>query len=35
MANKFLCVMAGYDNKTEKSLSNIQKILYGKGYVGN
>jgi 2'-5' RNA ligase len=34
MENKFICVMAGYDDKTEISLVNIQKKLYERGYVG-
>lgn len=31
---KFLCVMAGYDSATEQRLSEWQKLLYAKGYVG-
>jgi 2'-5' RNA ligase len=32
--DKFLCVMAGYDDNTEKQLSDIQNKLYEKGFVG-
>jgi 2'-5' RNA ligase len=35
MKDKFLCVMAGYDDNTEKKLSDIQNNLYEKGFVGN
>lgn len=35
MKDKFLCVMAGYDDNTEKKLSDIQNKLYEKGFVGN
>lgn len=34
MDNKFLCVMAGYDDNTEKHLAIIQKKLYEKDFVG-
>ena len=33
--NKFLCVMAGYDSATETRLSEWQKLLYDRGYVGD
>jgi hypothetical protein len=35
MKDKFLCVMAGYDDNTENKLSDIQNKLYEKGFVGN
>lgn len=35
MRDKFLCVMAGYDETTEKLIVDIQQKLYDKGYVGN
>lgn len=35
MKDKFLCVMAGYDDNTEKILSEIQNKLYEKGFIGN
>ena len=35
MANdKFLCIMAGYDNATEARLSALQQRLYDAGFVG-
>ncbi len=34
MKDKFLCVMAGYDQQTEERLASIQNSLYAKGYVG-
>lgn len=34
MKNKLLCVMAGYDDDTEKYLSEIQNKLYEKGFRG-
>lgn len=34
MEDKFLCVMAGYDEPTEKELVALQRKLYDKGYVG-
>lgn len=34
MDKKFLCVMAGYDETTEKYLAGIQQKLYDKGYIG-
>ncbi len=34
MKDKLLCVMAGYDDKTEKYLSEIQEKLYEKGFRG-
>ena len=35
MENKFLCIMAGYDDNTERQLSEIQNKLYEKGFCGN
>lgn len=34
MTNKALYVLAGYDDKTEKYLSNIQNKLYEHGFIG-
>ena len=34
MENKFLCVMAGYDDETENYLAGIQKKLYAVGLTG-
>lgn len=34
MENKFLCLMAGYDNDTENHLAGIQKKLYAVGLTG-
>jgi 2'-5' RNA ligase len=34
MENKFLCVMAGYDDETEKHLAGIQQKLYDVGLTG-
>ena len=34
MENKFLCVMAGYDDDTENYLAGIQKKLYAVGLTG-
>ncbi len=34
MSDKALYVLAGYDDKTEKHLSNIQNKLYEHGFVG-
>jgi len=34
MDNKFLCVMAGYDDTTEEHLASIQNKLYEKDFVG-
>ncbi len=34
MKDKFLCVMAGYDDDTEKKLSEIQDKLLDNGFVG-
>ena len=34
MDKKFLCVMAGYDEATEKYLAGIQQKLYDRGYIG-
>ena len=34
MENKALYIMAGYDDKTEKYLSNIQNNLYERGFIG-
>ena len=34
MENKFLCLMAGYDDDTEKHLAGIQKKLYAAGFTG-
>ena len=34
MENKFLCLMAGYDDHTEHYLSGIQKKLYAVGLTG-
>lgn len=34
MENKFLCLMAGYDDDTEKLLAGIQKKLYAAGLTG-
>lgn len=35
MQDKFLCVIAQYDNETEKELNKIQKALREAGFVGN
>jgi 2'-5' RNA ligase len=34
MSEKILCVLAGYDDVTEKYLSSIQQELYSKGFIG-
>ena len=34
MQNKFLCIMAGYDEDTENYLAGIQKKLYAVGLTG-
>ncbi len=34
MDEKILCVMAGYDDITEKHLSKMQSNLYAKGFIG-
>ena len=34
MENKFLCLMAGYDDDTENHLAGIQKKLYAVGLTG-
>ncbi len=34
MSNRFLCVMAGYDETTEEYLRGIQQKLYDGGYTG-
>ena len=34
MDKKFLCVMAGYDDETEKALSGLQNKLYEAGFSG-
>ena len=34
MADKFLCVMVGYDEATEAHLSSLQQRLYDAGFVG-
>ena len=34
MGDKFLCVMAGYDERTENHLAAIQNKLYEAGFVG-
>lgn len=34
MENKFLCLMAGYDDDTENHLAGIQKKLYDAGLIG-
>ncbi len=34
MAEKYLYVLAGYDDETEKRLSDIQNRLYGQGFTG-
>ena len=34
MANKALYILAGYDDRTEESLSGIQKKLYDQGFSG-
>ncbi len=34
MENKFLCLMAGYDDDTENYLAGIQKKLYAVGLTG-
>ena len=34
MADKLLCVLAGYDEETEAKLAGWQQDLYDKGYVG-
>lgn len=33
--NKFLCVMAGFDDQTERTLNSLQNKLYSKGFAGN
>lgn len=35
MENRFLCVMAGYDEATESRLAGIQKKLYALGLTGH
>lgn len=35
MENKFLCIMAGYDNDTETHLAGIQQKLYSVGLTGS
>ena len=34
MSDKALYIMAGYDDKTEKYLANIQNKLYERGFIG-
>jgi 2'-5' RNA ligase len=34
MAEKFLCVMVGFDQETEERLAGIQNALYEAGFVG-
>ena len=34
MADKILCVLAGYDDETEARLSALQNTLYEQGFVG-
>ncbi len=34
MEKKFLCVMAGYDEASEKYLAGLQQKLYDRGYIG-
>lgn len=34
MKDKFLCVMAQYDEATEKKLKKIQRILLDNGFIG-
>lgn len=34
MSDKFLCVLAGYDEKTENYFSGIQQKLYASGFEG-
>ena len=34
MENKFLCLMAGYDDNTENHLAGVQKKLYAVGLTG-
>lgn len=34
MDNKFLCVLAGYDDEKEKYIARLQDNLYKKGFVG-
>ena len=34
MAEKFLCVLAGYDDATEAHLAGLQQRLYDAGFVG-
>ena len=34
MDNKFLCVLAGYDDENEKYIAQLQDNLYKKGFVG-
>lgn len=34
MKDKFLCVMAQYDKKTDDKLKAIQKVLFDSGFVG-
>lgn len=35
MERKFLCVMAGYDNNTERYLAALQGELYENGFIGS
>ncbi|MDF2543883.1 MAG: 2-5 ligase [Herbinix sp.] len=35
MSEKFLCVMAGFDEKSEQTLTKLQNTLYDHGFVGN
>jgi 2'-5' RNA ligase len=34
MSEQFLCVMAGFDDQTEKYLEELQKELYQNGFIG-
>lgn len=34
MKDKFLCAMAQYDEKMEKELGRIQKVLLDEGFIG-
>ena len=34
MADKFLCVLAGYDDRTEELLAGLQNMLYANGFCG-
>jgi 2'-5' RNA ligase len=34
MDNKFLCIIAGYDDKTEQLLADLQNNLYAHGFIG-